>query len=265
MFSKAIVLMWVAGTLFRGGAPGLVPDGRQHGDSLPIVAREADGEGPLALVLTGDGNWAGFERTLADSLTKYGSPVLGVKMRTYLEQVRTPDQAASDTALALRTWLERWHRDHIVVIGYSRGANIAPFVIRRLPQDLRTAIIGVALIGLEDHAGFQFHLEDLIADRHRPTDLDVAPELEAMRDMDVICIHGGGEKHGRCTGADGWMRVFQHGGGHRVAGEADGATSSIILDQFGLRPGGTDTAPPAIELNNRLSRDRALTGCLNGP
>jgi type IV secretory pathway VirJ component len=205
-------------------------------DDLPIVTLAADGTGPLALILTGDGDWSGFERTLADSLTRYGMPVLGVKMRVYLEKARSPGETATDIGHALETWMGRWHRDRFVLIGYSRGANIAPFVLKRLPAELRSDVVGVALVGLEDHAGFQFHAIDLVADRHRPTDLQVAPEIEGLRGLNAICIYGTGEKHPFCPQAAGdLMRTFEHGGGHRVSGAADGITTTIIIDQLGLR------------------------------
>jgi type IV secretory pathway VirJ component len=116
----------------------------------------------------------------------------------------------------------------------------------------------VALVGLENHAGFPFHLDDLIEDRHRSTDLDVGPELEAMRDLNVICIHGVGEKHAYCPGTgDDLMRVFEHRGGHRVSGTADGATSAIIIDQLGLRP-------TMLRSSGRMARRRAGRGGESG-
>jgi type IV secretory pathway VirJ component len=230
-----------------GSAPG------RRTDDVPIVAIAAAGSGPLALVLTGDGDWAGFESTLADSLTRYGMPVLGVKMRAYLERRRSPDETAADIARVLKVWLDRWHRDRFVVIGYSRGANIAPFVLRRLPAALRTAVAGVALVGLEDHAGFQFHLTDLIEDRHRSTDLDVGPELDGLRGLRVICIYGSGEKHPYCPRSqDNPMRVFVHGGGHRVSGTADAVTTSIIIDQL-VRPVAAGSGPSSQLAETRRS------------
>jgi type IV secretory pathway VirJ component len=171
----------------------------------------------LALVLSGDGNWAdliaGFSRTLADS----GIPVVGLDARSYLRDGRTPDQTASDMATVLRAYLAKWGRDEVLIAGYSRGADLAPFVMSRLPDDLRKRVRLVALLSPATTANFHFHLIDLVRSVHRPDDVPVTPEIARMGPVPTLCVYGREERESLCTAVQaGRMHVVARDGGHRT-------------------------------------------------
>ena len=153
--------------LALASAPGLA----QRRSELPLVRVEAPPgtSGPMILLLSGDGDWAPFTRQLGELAAAHGSPVLGLKMRSYLSQRRTPDEMAAALAPVVRGQLGDWGRSELMVVGYSRGADIAPFVVNRWPEDLRAHVSGVAFVGLSERAGFEFHIDDLIFDVARPT------------------------------------------------------------------------------------------------
>ena len=171
----------------------------------------------LAFVMSGDGGWASADRALADALVRHGIPVVGLDSRSYLKQPHTPDQAAADLARTLTHYMASWSRERLVLIGYSRGADILPFLVNRLPPALRGAIAGVALIGLADHASFEFHWADLVRDVRRPTDLPTRPEVDALRGLTVVCSYGEHERGSLCPALDPSLaRPLVHGGDHRL-------------------------------------------------
>jgi type IV secretory pathway VirJ component len=115
-----------------------------------------------------------------------------------------------------------------MVLGYSRGADLAPFIVSRWPADLRDRINMVALVSLSPNANFQFHLIDLIRDVHRPDDLPVAPEIEKLRGMRVVCIYGSEEEDSGCREADSTVVTrYARPGGHRLTGGFD-AVAEIL-------------------------------------
>jgi type IV secretory pathway VirJ component len=204
--------------------------------SMPLIERPAtsDTNNTLVVLLTGDGGWAGADEKVATGLRARGAAVIGVNMRSYLGRRRTPDETASDIACVTHTFLERWHRARIMLLGYSRGADIAPFVASRWPTELRDRLNMVALVSLSQRANFQFHLIDLVKDVKRDDDVPVAPELDKLRGLRVICIYGSGESDSGCSDADpAVVTKYERGGGHRLTGGFD--VMAEILEQ-GLRP-----------------------------
>jgi type IV secretory pathway VirJ component len=200
--------------------------------ALPLIKRPArvDSNPTLVVLLTGDGGWAPADEKVAASLLDRGAAVLGLNMRAYLSRPRTPDETAADVACAARTYLERWHRTRIMLLGYSRGADIAPFVAARWPDNLRGRINMVALVSMSTRANFHFHLVDLVRDVNRPDDLPVAPELAKLAGLRVVCIYGSDEKDSGCEAADSTLVTkYQRKGGHRLTGGF--AAVADILEQ----------------------------------
>lgn len=206
--------------------------------ALPLIERPAlsDTNHTLVLLLTGDGGWVGADEKVAVGLRARGAAVLGLNMRAYLSERRSPDTAASDAACAVRTYLRRWQRTRVMLLGYSRGADIAPFVASRWPLELRDRLNMIALVSLGQAANFQFHLIDLVRDVKRNDDINVQPELARLRGLRVICVYGSDEESSGCRDADTTVVTrYQRPGGHRLTGGFDAIAE--ILEQ-GLKPAG---------------------------
>lgn len=184
----------------------------------------------LALVMTGDGGWASLPTHLSRYLAAHGIGVAGINMRSYLLlKSRTPDAVASDMSRVLAHYLAAWHRERVIIVGYSRGADVAPFVVSRLPADLRRRVTLVAMLGIARNASFEFHLGDLIHDVERPTDLPTAPELERLRGTRMLCVYGTEEKNSACRGADSTLITrIERVGGHQINGDFDAIGAAIL-------------------------------------
>jgi type IV secretory pathway VirJ component len=203
-------------------------------DELPFVRVSApDGStGPMVLLLTGDGDWAPFPRALSALAAARGAPVLGLKMRSYLSKPRTPEETAAALAPVVRAQLAAWNREQLLIVGYSRGADVAPFVVNRWPEDLKARLIGIAFVGLSEHASFEFHFDDLMLDIVRPTDLPTRPEVEKLVGLKMWCIRGADEENSFCDHPVTGMQVAVHPGSHRAGG--DPATAQLVLHDLGL-------------------------------
>jgi type IV secretory pathway VirJ component len=190
---------------------------------LPVIERPADSPGTtLVLLMTGDGGWAKADERVAEGLQARGGAVIGLNMRTYLGHRRSPDEVAADVACLAAIYSIRWRRPRLMLLGYSRGADIAPFVASRLPSDLREALNMVALVSPSQRANFQFHLIDLIRDVHRDDDVPLLPEIEKLRGLNVLCIYGRSDGASLCTQLDASLaRIVAREGGHRIVGGFD--------------------------------------------
>lgn len=209
--------------------------GSDVGD-LPLVEVGATGsDSTFAILITGDGGWAAADRGLSASLATHGVPVVGLDAPAYLGRGRTPDESARDLGRIIRHYIAAWHRNRVIVIGYSRGADMAPFMVARLPDELQHRVALVALLGPSGSVGFQYHLVDLVANIHRAGDLPVMPEIERLRGTPVLCIYGRDDRHAICPELDPSLaRPILRTGGHGVS-KAEGPVLAKMILQ-GVQP-----------------------------
>jgi type IV secretory pathway VirJ component len=144
---------------------------------------------------------------------------VGLSSLRYFYQPRTPDLTAHVVTQTLRHYLAAWHGNQIVLIGYSFGADLMPFIVNRLPQDLRERLISVNLLGLGTDASFEVPVGKWIhgaAGQPMP----VAPELSRMGDVPVLCVYGEGESESLCPSlAQPTVAKVRVGSGHHFSNE----------------------------------------------
>jgi type IV secretory pathway VirJ component len=195
---------------------------------LPMTTVRASQEtDTFALLLTGDGGWAGLDRELAARLAARGVSTVGFNSLRYFWHLRAPEEAARDVARVLEHYLADWKMTRFILIGYSFGADIAPFVVNRLPPGLRKRLITVSLLGIESDADFVVRVADWIpgSDLHGR---DVRPELAAI-DAPVQCIYGADESTTICpAGKSGRVSGERVGSGQHFGGDYAALADRIL-------------------------------------
>ena len=199
---------------------------------LPLSITPASPGPLLAVLMTGDGGWAAGDKSMARALAQRGIAVVGLNSARYLELARTPDKASNDLARILGHFLEALHRQRVVLVGYSRGADLLPFMVSRLPADLRDKIVLTALLGPGQWASFEFSLLDVTRSHARPDAFPVQPEVAKLRGTPILCLYGSRDRGAICQslGDAGLARVIEHPGGHRVGGGDGPALVETIVD-----------------------------------
>jgi len=79
----------------------------------------------MAVILSGDGGWAGIDREVAGVLAKRGIAVVGLNSLKYFWTKKTPEIAAGDLNRILRAYLTTWKKDNIVHLapGYTPASK----------------------------------------------------------------------------------------------------------------------------------------------
>jgi type IV secretory pathway VirJ component len=199
---------------------------------LPVVLNPVSGPSGsvLAVILSGDGGWAAGDKQMAAALVRKGIPVVGFDTPSYLRTARTPEGVASDIGRLLEHYLEAWQKQQVLLIGYSHGADLAPFMVSRWNDELRRRILLLAFLGLEHQASFQFHVMDLIPGVGHPADLPVLPEVEKLRGLPILCVQGADETNSLCASLDSSLaRVETRAGGHRITGSEGADVVDMVL------------------------------------
>lgn len=190
----------------------------------------------VAVLLTGDGGWAPLVRDIGHDLAAAGIGVVALNSREFLGKRKTPDSTAAAVSRIARAALARWHATRFVVVGYSRGADMAPFVVAGMPADLRGQVAGVFMFGLGRNANFHFHWIDLMRDTHRRDDVPILPVLERLRGTPMLCVYGVAERESGCRDApEGLLTKIEQPGDHHF-GNAKQLAAYVIATVQRERP-----------------------------
>jgi type IV secretory pathway VirJ component len=175
--------------------------GARHPDrdtlGLPLVEIPAvgggDGGDTFAVIYSGDGGWRDLDSDLGDRLAEAGIPVVGVDSLRYFWRERTPGETAADLGRIIAHYAEEWRRPRLILIGYSFGADVIPYALTRLPQDLRDRVARVSLLALAPDADFEVHVSGWIgADRADgpPTRAEVERLAAMAPALPMQCVYG---------------------------------------------------------------------------
>jgi type IV secretory pathway VirJ component len=195
---------------------------------LPLVELPSAGAGErFAVLLSGDGGWAGIDKGIAEALVQQGVPVVGFDSLRYFWSPRTPEGLARDLDRVIRYYAASWKRKEVILIGYSQGADVLPFAFNRLPERTRSSVRLTALLGLGQMASFEFHLSNWIGPSG---DKPIAPEAAKLAAARTLCIYGQDERDSLCPQlAPGHVQAVPLAGGHHFGG-GYGALAVRILD-----------------------------------
>ncbi|MEZ5543487.1 MAG: AcvB/VirJ family lysyl-phosphatidylglycerol hydrolase [Pseudomonadota bacterium] len=199
-------------------------------EDLPLVEITVKQPGrTFAVIVSGDGGWASIDKSLADSLASEGIPTVGLDSLHYFWTRRTEDEMGRDLTAIVQHYLAAWHKDRVLLIGYSRGADVLPFMASRLPSDLREHTALVALLGAEHGIDFEFRVADWLPGSMQDAPHQVLPEVEKLSDYRVLCIYGEDEPAPLCPDLDpGRFTVHKLAGGHHFGGDY-AALADLIL------------------------------------
>jgi len=198
---------------------------------LPLVELPAPGSSDprLALILSGDGGWASIDREVGGALLQSGVAVVGLDSLQYFWRKRTPDESAEALARIARHYLGAWHKEKLILVGYSRGADVLPFMASRLPADLRERVALVALLGPALSVEFEFHVADWVSSGASDAALPTAPEVAKLRGLKLICVYGRDESESLCRGLDAALgERVELSGDHHFGGDYAGIARRIL-------------------------------------
>ena len=215
---------------------------------LPLVEVRAPHEDPrtFAVMLSGDGGWAALDRGVSAELAAKGISTVGWDSLGYFWKARTPDEAAQDLTRVLRHYFDAWHKERVILIGYSFGADALPFMANGLPADLRPKVGLAAFLGLGRTAAFEFHLSDWLNTGRSADAPRVLPQIQALNWASRLCVFGADEEESLCPELTALgVQVHKVPGDHHFDGDYPGVADLILKKTASDRPLTPATVAPA--------------------
>ncbi|MCE4509582.1 virulence factor family protein, partial [Xanthomonas hortorum] len=182
---------------------------------LPLVELHAPGSDRLVVMLSGDGGWRELDKGIAAQLQQQGVSVVGWNSLRYFWGSRTPQQVGADLDRVIATYRQRWHIQHVALVGYSFGADVLPFAYPELSPQQRASVQFVSLLGLGHQADFKVRVGGWLG-WHNDAERDVEPAIQSLDAHRLQCIYGDQEKDTLCPElrARGVEVVARPGGHH---------------------------------------------------
>ena len=189
----------------------------------------------VAIIITGDGGWAGLDRGVADALTADGVRVIGFSTLKFFWHKQTPEAAAQAIARVIAHYGKADPEATFVLIGYSFGASLVPVVANRLPEEAVKRVDGGVLISPDDEAVFEIHVGDWFGSTRHDEALPIGPEMNASK-VPLVCVHGTDENDSFCQKPQpAHVRVVTLPGGHHYDGDYT-ALGNLIVKNLPAHP-----------------------------
>jgi type IV secretory pathway VirJ component len=199
---------------------------------LPLVENGVpDPKGkPLAIIISGDGGWANIDRDVGGAMNKRGVNVVGLSSLEYFWSEKTPEQASRDLDRILRWYEATWQPSSIMVIGYSLGADVLPFMVTNLPPEQQSRIGTVAMLGAGHDATLAIHVSDWLFSGSHDGALPIKPEAEKLTAANRMCFYGEEEADDSlCPTLDpSKFTIIKTKGGHHFNGDYNFLTDTIL-------------------------------------
>lgn len=164
-------------------------------DTLPIIITNPQQiiDAPLVLYFSGDGGWKPFSKDLVREWAIKGMPSIGVNVKKYFSDRKIPTKVVADFAPILREQLQKWHKQKIVLAGFSFGASIIPFIENELPKDLKDRVVGLLLMSPTKTSDFETHYIDMLNMGKDAYDYKVFDAVKKIQKKPVVCVWGKNE------------------------------------------------------------------------
>jgi type IV secretory pathway VirJ component len=147
--------------------------------NLPLKEWNSVADKPLIFYISGDGGYTSFSDSLCGTINKAGYKVIALNSKSYFLDKKTPQQTTQDIVNCLNSQFGKRKNQQFVLVGYSFGADIAPFVANALPDSIRKKMVSVVLLSPSTSTDFEIHVWDMLGGKKKRS-MDVVAEVNKM-------------------------------------------------------------------------------------
>ncbi len=197
---------------------------------LPITVLDASPKfDTMAIIYSGDGGWRDIDKQIGGELQERGIPVIGVDSLRYFWSERQPQETADDLARIIDTYRVKWGVKHVLLVGYSFGADVLPRTYTLLSQKDKARVPQITLLALSRQVDYEVSVEGWLGVAGAAQSGDPVEDIGKIDPHLVQCIYGKDEDQDPCPmlAASG-VESIGIDGGHHFDGDYKAIAGRII-------------------------------------
>jgi type IV secretory pathway VirJ component len=144
----------------------------------------------MAIIYSGDGGWRDIDKEVGSSLQKQGIPVVGVDSLRYFWTERKPQQTAADLSKIIDYYRKQWKVKHVMLLGYSFGADVLPATYALLKPAEKATITQISLLSLSHEVDYVISVMGWLGQKTEGAGGDTIAGLKKIDPKLVQCIYG---------------------------------------------------------------------------
>jgi type IV secretory pathway VirJ component len=156
---------------------------------LPLKEWNTSVDKPLVFYISGDGGYTSFSEGVCATINKAGYMVASLNSKSYFDDKKTPRQTTDDFVNYLNDKINKRKDQQFILIGYSFGADITPFVVNLFPDSIKKKLISVILLSPSTSTDFETHVWDKLGLKKKRS-MDVVAEVNKLGTMKTAIILG---------------------------------------------------------------------------
>jgi hypothetical protein len=95
-----------------------------------------------------------------------------------------------------------WGKKRVILIGYSFGTDVLPYVIENPSVESRRIVALAALLRPSEQAEFEFYIANWVKESEGRVSYPILPEIQKTRDVRFLCFYGSKETGSICEKID---------------------------------------------------------------
>lgn len=197
---------------------------------LPLsVLKATPAYDTMAVVYSGDGGWRDIDKQVAGALQERGIPVVGVDSLRYFWSERKPQETADDLSRIIDAFSKEWDVKHVLLVGYSFGADVLPATYNLLSADDRKRVPQVTLMALSHQVDYEISVTGWLGVAGEGAGGDPVKDIAKIDPKMVQCIYGSEEDDDPCpTLKASGVESISIEGGHHFDGDYEALAGRII-------------------------------------
>jgi type IV secretory pathway VirJ component len=144
----------------------------------------------MAVIYSGDGGWRDIDKEVGASLQKQGIPVVGIDSLHYFWSERKPQETADDLGKIIELYRKQWQVKHVLLVGYSFGADVVPAAFSRLKPGPKAAVAQISLLSLSHEVDYQISVMGWLGAKTEGAGGDPVNDLKTVDPKIVQCVYG---------------------------------------------------------------------------
>jgi type IV secretory pathway VirJ component len=192
---------------------------------------------PIVFFITGDGGMKKFSVDMVNIFAGKGYPVIGLNALKYFWNKKTPQQSAADVSALLQYYSSQWNNHSFILIGYSMGADVLPFIYQHLPANFQSQTQHLIFMSPSASTDMVVHISDMLGKTSTPGSMSVPGAMNTITGKPLLLVFGQDEKDFDLKSLT--ISNYHHlilPGGHHYNEDAQGVVQQILSHLSAIIP-----------------------------